>query len=167
MIYAARSSKLTALFNVMLSEMGDPLKNEQGGDTNVLEQSFPQRRPDSKDPGCYNVLILCSGNSARSIMVEAILNREGASRFRAFSAGNRPQEKPNPMAISLLNTLGYDTSGLRSKSWDVFAGPDALTMDFIITVCDGSRGSLSLLARTSAPGPLGPSRSRNRAGNKG
>jgi arsenate reductase (thioredoxin) len=86
--------------------------------------------------GVYNVLILCTGNSARSIMAEAILNKLGAGKFRAFSAGNQPKGEVHPEAISLLTKLGYDVSPLRSKSWEEFARPDSPHMDFIFTVCD-------------------------------
>ena len=87
-----------------------------------------------------NVLILCTGNSARSILAEALLNRDGAGRYRAFSAGSQPKDKPHPAAIALLKEQGFDTSGLRSKSWKEFAGPDAPQMDLIITVCDSAAG---------------------------
>lgn len=83
----------------------------------------------------YNVLFLCTGNSARSILSEAILNREGAGKFKAFSAGSQPTGKVNPYAIKHLNSLGYDTDGYRSKSWDEFSADGAPDMDFIFTVC--------------------------------
>jgi arsenate reductase len=86
----------------------------------------------------YNVLFLCTGNSARSIMAEAILNKAGAARFRAFSAGSRPKERVHPETLRLLQSLGYDTSRYRSKSWDEFASPSAQPFDFVFTVCDNA-----------------------------
>ncbi len=86
----------------------------------------------------YNLLILCTGNSARSILGEAVFNREGNGRFRAFSAGSRPAGVPNPFAMALLNREGFDTGFARSKSWDEFAGPDAPHLDFVFTVCDNA-----------------------------
>jgi arsenate reductase len=83
----------------------------------------------------YNVLFLCTGNSARSILAEAILNREGQNRFRAFSAGSSPKGQVHPMAVEVLEHLDYSTDELRSKSWDEFARPEAPTLDFIFTVC--------------------------------
>lgn len=137
-IYAAKAGRLGILFDLMLSEMRG--SGQPNGEGSFTEPSFPQRRPRPTDAQPYNVLILCSGNSARSIMAEAILNREGAGGFRAYSAGSRPQERPHPMSLSLLALFGYDIETLQSKSWDRFAGPNAITMDFIITVCDAAAG---------------------------
>ena len=88
----------------------------------------------------YSVLFLCTGNSARSVMAEAILNRVGAAKFRAFSAGSQPKGQVHPETIRLLQSLGHDTSGVRSKSWHEFAKPGAPSLDFVFTVCDNAAG---------------------------
>src|SRR5271156_4475891 len=88
----------------------------------------------------YNVLFLCTGNSARSIMAEAILSKLGAGTFRAYSAGSQPKGKVHPETVRLLQGLGYDTSGYGSKSWNEFAKPGAPSLDFAFTVCDNAAG---------------------------
>lgn len=87
-----------------------------------------------------NILILCTANSARSILGEALINRLGEGRFKAFSAGSHPRGVPNPDGLALLRDKGYDISAFASKSWDVFAEPDAPKMDIVITVCDSAAG---------------------------
>ena len=88
----------------------------------------------------YNVLFLCTGNSARSILAEAILGKDGAGRFRAFSAGSYPKGYVNPLTLETLRAMGYPTHGFNSKGWEVFAEPGAPQMDFIFTVCDEAAG---------------------------
>jgi arsenate reductase len=85
-----------------------------------------------------NVLFLCTGNSARSIMAEAIINRVGMGKFKGYSAGSMPTGKVHPMALELLNRLNYDTSNARSKSWEEFSVPGAPELDFVFTVCDNA-----------------------------
>ncbi|WP_298241645.1 arsenate reductase ArsC [uncultured Bradyrhizobium sp.] len=88
----------------------------------------------------YNVLFLCTGNSARSILAESILRKDGAARFRAFSAGSAPKGAVHPLALRTLQAMDYPIDGMRSKSWLEFAAPDAPVMDFVFTVCDNAAG---------------------------
>ena len=88
----------------------------------------------------YNVLFICTGNSARSILGESLINSLGERRFRGFSAGSDPKGEVHPMALNVLRGMGFDTEGLRSKNWQEFSGPGAPQMDFIFTVCDNAAG---------------------------
>jgi protein-tyrosine-phosphatase len=116
--------------------------------TNEKQQRRAEPQPGSprKRPAAtsrerpMHVLVLCSGNSARSLIAEAILEREGAGRFRAYSAGSTPKARPNAAALRMLDQLGYDTARLHPKSWTEFAGPEAPEMDFVITLCDRAAG---------------------------
>ena len=90
----------------------------------------------------FNVLFLCTGNTARSVMAESILHKEGAGRFKAFSAGSHPKGVVNPFAVKTLGAYGYPADGFRSKSWDEFAVPGAPQMDFVFTVCDSAAGEV-------------------------
>lgn len=88
----------------------------------------------------YNVLFLCTGNTARSVLAEGILRKDGAGRFQAYSAGSSPKGVVNPLALKVLEAYGYPASGYRSKNWDEFAAPGAPKMDFVFTVCDSAAG---------------------------
>jgi arsenate reductase len=110
----------------------------------------------------YHVLFLCTGNSARSILSEVLMNVRGQGRFRAFSAGSHPTGKVNPFAIQLLERMGMPTEGLRSKSWDEFAAPGAPPLDFVFTVCDNAAGEVCpywpgqpMTAHWGVPDPAG------------
>ncbi|TLU83059.1 MAG: arsenical pump-driving ATPase [Chlorobium sp.] len=116
------------------------LKLEPIGITQLLALSQSNVKHSDMENKTYNALFICTGNSARSIIAESVLNRLGNVRFKAFSAGSHPRGEVDPMALELLESLGYGVKGLRSKSWDEFAGPDAPKMDFIFTVCDKAAG---------------------------
>lgn len=130
-IYTARAARAASVLDLLLGEL--PAQADEGA-------AFPRLRPGEPVERRYNVLLVCSHNSARSIMAEAVLNREGRGRFRAFSAGSVPRGTPHPLALDLLRSLGYTTDDLRSKSWDEFAGRTVEPMDFVITVCDAAAG---------------------------
>ena len=134
-IYAAQIERLRSLIAFLVEPCcdGEP---ERCGDLARLLNTLAREKP-MTPPAAFNVLFLCTRNSARSIMAEAILNKLAAGRFVAWSAGSEPAaEGPMPEVLSQLKALGHDVSGLRSKSWSAFTGPQAPVMDFVITLCD-------------------------------
>ncbi len=131
-IFAAQAGRADAL----LAFLGEACCSERPAACGAGETILPARREPVVGADPLRVLVVCTGNSARSIMAEAVLNREGLGRIRAFSAGSRPQEAPHPLALGLLGELGYDVSEMRSKSWDEFLGPAAPPLDLVVTVCD-------------------------------
>lgn len=131
-IFAAQAARADAL----LAFLGDACCSERPTGCESTVSSIPARRERVVSDRPLRVLVVCTGNSARSIMAEAVLNREGMGRIEAFSAGSRPQEAPHSLALGLLEDLGYDISAMRSKSWDEFLRPGAPELDLVITVCD-------------------------------
>lgn len=140
LVYAAQVSRLRALVAFLAEGCcgGDPARC---GDLHRLFDSDAETAPPEKPS--FNVLFLCTRNAARSVMAEAILNRIGEGRFRAFSAGAAPSATgPLPEVLSQLKALGHDVSGLGSKSWDAFSGPAAPRIDFVIALCDTLAGQI-------------------------
>jgi arsenate reductase len=144
---SARSIIYSAAFPALSGLVSFLMKNCCQGHPEVCTPAVSALTAISTSPGTsamhdriYNVLFLCTGNSARSILAESILTKEGRGRFRAFSAGSTPKGKVNPFAIKVLQDADYPTEGMRSKSWEEFAGKDAPVMDFIFTVCDNAAG---------------------------
>jgi protein-tyrosine-phosphatase/DNA-binding transcriptional ArsR family regulator len=133
MIYAVRFVALRELL-AFLTESCCAGRPEMCGDMMRLLPSIPEETT-TMTPA-FNVLFLCTRNSARSIMAEAILSRIGGDRFRAYSAGSEPADEPMPEVLAKLQALGHDVSGLHCKSWDAFTGPDAPRIDFVIALCD-------------------------------
>ncbi len=138
-IYAVRFSGLRALFSYLTETCCGGRPDLCGDLTRLLPDD---KREASAMTAAFNVLFLCTHNSARSIIAEAVLNKIGNGRFNAYSAGSEPAKKPVPDVVERLAALGYDTSDLRCKSWDEFMGPSAPRMDFVITLCDTPQGQI-------------------------
>jgi arsenate reductase len=133
-IFAAVEARAADVAAFLTDEL--PIDFDQRNARGGRLHPFPARRETAPAKKPINVLVICTGNSARSIFAEAILNREGAGRIRSFSAGSQPKPRPHPAAITFLGALGYDTDSFRSKSWNEFADAQSPIMDFIFTVCD-------------------------------
>ena len=112
----------------------------------------------------YNVLFLCTGNTARSILAEGILRKDGVGRFNAYSAGSQPKGTVNPFALKVLGAHGYPADGFRSKSWDEYAWPGAPQMDFVITVCDSAAGEACRFGLGIRRSVIGELKIRRRSG---
>jgi protein-tyrosine-phosphatase/DNA-binding transcriptional ArsR family regulator len=135
-IYAVRFAGLRALFS-FLTETCCGGRPDLCGD---LARLLPEAEPEVHMTAAFNVLFLCTHNSARSLMAEAILDQVGKGKFNAYSAGSDPAGEPMPDVLAKLRTLGHDVERLRCKSWDEFTGPDSPRMDFVITLCDVLQG---------------------------
>lgn len=142
--YFADLTTMRHLVDYLLSDCcgGNPAICRPAINTLISPQRAAPSPEDMMTDKPFNVLFLCTANSARSLIAEAILNDDASGRFRAFSAGSYPSGQPNPNTIRLLERLNYDLAGIRSKSWDEFAGPDAPQMDFVFTVCDNAAGEV-------------------------
>ncbi len=133
-IFAAAPRRADAL----LGFLADACCSERPTRCDTAASAYPSRKEPRATDAPLRVLVVCTGNSARSVMAEAVLNREGLGRIESFSAGSRPHEAPHPLALGLLDELGYESSGFRSKSWDEFLAPGAPKLDLVITVCDAA-----------------------------
>jgi arsenate reductase len=133
-IYAAEPNACALLAGALAADLDPPAKR------GVRAAAIPVRAAPGGDDRAWRVLVLCTANSARSLIAEALINREGRGRFEAVSAGSRPGAVPNPHAMRLLAGLGYATEALTPKDWGAFAGPAAAPFDFVITVCDQAAG---------------------------
>jgi protein-tyrosine-phosphatase/DNA-binding transcriptional ArsR family regulator len=138
-IYAVRFAGLRALLTFLTETCCNGRPELCGDLARLLPPDVEEARTVTP---AYNVLFLCTHNSARSIMAEAILAKVGGAKFNAYSAGSEPARKPMPDVVERLEVLGHDVSGLRSKSWNEFTGPDAPRMDFVITLCDTLDGQI-------------------------